>query len=86
MLRVRGNLNCKPRIYHANKFAHLSVWLLCMIKKLPHINLVEIVINRFNNDYYMTIFASDPEREVQQFDWLLSRLELAILDRRQRKF
>ena len=28
----------------------------------------------------MTIFASGPEREIQQFDWLLSGLELAIPD------
>ena len=29
----------------------------------------------------MTIFASDMEREIQQFDWFLSVLELAVPDR-----
>ena len=29
----------------------------------------------------MTIFASGLEREIQQFDWFLSGLELAVLDR-----
>ena len=29
----------------------------------------------------MTIFASGPEREIQQFDWFLSGLELAVPDR-----
>ena len=27
--------------------------------------------------HYMTIFASGPEREIQQFDWFLDGLELA---------
>ena len=31
--------------------------------------------------YYMTIFASGPEREIRQFDWFLSGLELAVPDR-----
>ena len=36
---------------------------------------------KFYNYYYMTIFASGPEREIQQFDWFLSGLELAVPDR-----
>ena len=28
----------------------------------------------------MTIFASGQEREIQQFDWFLSGLELAVPD------
>ena len=28
----------------------------------------------------MTIFASGPEREIQQFDWFLNGLELAVPD------
>ena len=34
----------------------------------------------------MTIFESGPEREIQQFDWSLSGLELDVPDRRQREF
>ena len=29
----------------------------------------------------MTIFASGAEREIQQFDWFLNSLELAVPDR-----
>ena len=29
----------------------------------------------------MTIFASGPEREIQQFNWFLSGWELAVPDR-----
>ena len=34
----------------------------------------------------MTIFARGPEREIQQFDWFLSGLKLAVPDRWQLKF
>ena len=34
----------------------------------------------------MTIFASGPEREIQQFYWFLSGLELPIPDRWQWEF
>ena len=34
----------------------------------------------------MTIFASGQEREIQQFDWFLSGLELAVPDCWQREF
>ena len=33
------------------------------------------------NVYYMTIFMYGPKREIQQFDWFLSGLELAVPDR-----
>ena len=33
------------------------------------------------NNVIITIFASGPEREIQQFDWFLSGLELAVPDR-----
>ena len=38
------------------------------------------------NNVIITIFASGPEREIQQFDWFLSGLELAVPDRWQREF
>ena len=28
--------------------------------------------------YYMTIFASGPEREIHKFDWFLSGLQRAV--------
>ena len=34
----------------------------------------------------MTIFAIDLEREIQKFDWFLSGLEHAVLDRWQWEF
>lgn len=34
----------------------------------------------------MTIFASGQEREIQQFDWFLNGLELAVPNREQREF
>ena len=34
----------------------------------------------------MTIFPSGLEREIQQFDWFLSGLELGVPDRWQREF
>ena len=34
----------------------------------------------------MNIFASGQEREIQQFDWFLNGLELAVPNREQREF
>ena len=34
------------------------------------------MVNTVN--YYMTILASGPEREIQKFDWFVSGLELAV--------
>ena len=42
---------------------------------------VQSLQSRDNCYYYMTIFASGPEREIQRFDWFLGGLELAVPDR-----
>ena len=35
-------------------------------------------INQVLREFIMTIFTSGPEREIQQFHWFLSGLELAV--------
>ena len=34
----------------------------------------------FNPIYFITVLVNGPEREIQQFDWFLSGLELAVPD------
>ena len=56
------------------------------VEKMFKYNSELYSIVHFKEFYYMTIFASVPEREIQQFDWFLSGLELAVPERCQREF
>ena len=50
--------------------------LLTLMKNISLKRKVQIEFCK--RDYYITIFASGPEREIQQFDWFLRSLELAF--------
>ena len=73
ILIIRAN----ESMYHALGYGTIMFLQAVMtFDKVRPCNLVH-----FNFTHYMTIFASGPEHEIQQFDWFLSGMELAVPDR-----